>query len=171
MSTSEQKHQATPTTPRPERAAAGEYGEGAPHEATGVGPRNPNTSDQKLNDRHEQPDEYGNVARGRYGVHGYSSSPSRPQTRASGTGAMRLAAAGENPESAAPDHDDQLRELIRQRLTEDPALDASDVRVEVHNGRVTLAGTTSSTRSKAEIEQTVENCGVLEVDSQLRPLR
>lgn len=61
--------------------------------------------------------------------------------------------------------------MIRQRLTEDPALDATDVRVEVHNGRVTLEGTTTSTGSRAEIEQTVENCGVLEVDNQLRPLR
>jgi hypothetical protein len=130
MSTSERKHhQATPSAPRPERAAAGEYGEGRPHQATGVGPRNPKTPEQKRNDRHGQPDEYGNAQL-----------------------------------------DDQLRELIRQRLTEDPLLDASDVRVEVHNGRVTLAGTATNTRSRAEIEQTVENCGVLEVDNQLRPL-
>jgi osmotically-inducible protein OsmY len=78
--------------------------------------------------------------------------------------------AGGNPASGAIEHDDQLRELIRQRLTEDPLLDATDVRVEVHNGRVTLAGTATSTRSRAEIEQMVENCGVLEVDNQLRPL-
>jgi len=55
-------------------------------------------------------------------------------------------------------------------LTEDPALDATDVTIDVHEGRVTLAGTVTSTRSKTEIEQTVENCGALEVDNQLRAL-
>jgi len=170
MSTSEQKHQARPTAPQSERTAAGEYGEGGPHEATGVGPRNPKTPEQRLSDWHGPPDEYGNVARGRYGVHGYSGSPSRPQADASEARTARVATAGENAGSAAAEHDDQLRELIRQRLTEDPLLDASDVRVEVHHGRVTLAGTATSTRSRAEIEQTVENCGVLEVDNQLRPL-
>jgi osmotically-inducible protein OsmY len=66
--------------------------------------------------------------------------------------------------------DDQLRELIRQRLTEDPALDATDVSLEVRDGRVTLAGTVASARVSSEIEQTVENCGALEVDNQLRVL-
>jgi osmotically-inducible protein OsmY len=117
MSTSERKHLARPTAPRPKRAAAG-----------------------------------------------------HPQTDASEARSARVATTGENSASAAAEHDDQLRELVRQRLTEDPSLDASDVRVEVHNGRVTLAGTATSTRSRAEIEQTVENCGVLEVDNQLRPL-
>ena len=70
----------------------------------------------------------------------------------------------------AIDCDDQLRELIRQRLTEDPTLDASDVSLEVRGGRVRLEGTVASAGASSEIEQTVENCGALEVDNQLRAL-
>jgi BON domain len=114
---------------------------------------------------------YGEGGLSRYGVHGDGSFPGRPPSDASQASAMQPATAGADPASVAMEHDDQLRELIRQRLTEDPLLDATDVRVKVHNGRVTLAGTATSTRSKAEIEQTVENCGVLEVDNQLRALR
>ncbi len=55
-------------------------------------------------------------------------------------------------------------------MTEDPSLDATEVTVEVQQGRVTLAGTVTNSRVKAEIEQTVENCGAREVDSQLRAL-
>src|SRR6185437_1317655 len=61
--------------PAPHRFVAGEYGEGAEHEASGVGPRNPKSASQTLNDQPANPDPYGNVAPGRYGVHGYSSSP------------------------------------------------------------------------------------------------
>lgn len=96
MSTSEQKHQATPTAPR-QRSAAGEYGAGGPHEATGIGPRNPKAPEQRLNARHGQPDEYGNVARGRYGVRGSSSSPSRPQTDASEARAAPVATPARAP--------------------------------------------------------------------------
>jgi osmotically-inducible protein OsmY len=71
---------------------------------------------------------------------------------------------------ASLERDDQLRELVRQRLTEDPTLDASDVRIDVRDGRVRLAGTVTSARARREIEQTVENCDAREVDNQLRPL-
>jgi len=149
MSTSDRPREEAPPARAAEHCPAGEYGEGAPHKATGVGPRNPRTSEQRLNDQPGHSDSYGNVAPGRYGVDGYSGSPGQPQ---------------------APARDDQLRELIRQRLTEDPSLDASDVTVEVHDGRAILAGTVASGRLKAEIEQTVENCGAAEVDNQLRAL-
>jgi osmotically-inducible protein OsmY len=74
------------------------------------------------------------------------------------------------PTRASVEYDDQLRELIRQRLTEDPALDASDIRIEVRTGRVILVGTVADAGASSEIEQTVENCGALEIDNQLRPL-
>lgn len=166
MSTPDQK---PPSSPAPARGrSAGEYGEGGAHEATGVGPRNPDTPQQKLNDQPGPPDTYGNVEPGRYGVHGYSGSRGHVQAHAAEAGASRDApCAHHSPPGAS---DDQLRELIRQRLTEDPALDASDISVEVSDGRVTLAGTVASARARSEIEQTVENCGALEVDNQLRAL-
>lgn len=170
MSKSERESGARPAAPAPERFVAGEYGEGASHEATGVGPRNPNTPPQRLNDQPGQPDPYGNVAPGRYGADGYSSSPGHPQAYAPEARGPRVAVPERACAGAAAERDDQLRELIRQRLTEDPTLDAGDVSIEVQAGRVSLTGTVASARLRAEIEQTVENCGALEIDNQLRAL-
>jgi hypothetical protein len=166
-----QKHP-TAAVPARERVGAGEYGEGAPHEATGVGPRTPGASEQRLNDQPGHADTYGNVAPGRYGVHGYSSSPGHPNAGASEAVPARGQSSGREGASASAcaERDDQLRELIRQRLTEDPTLDASDIRIEVQGGRVTLVGTVASAPARAEIEQTVENCGAAEIDNRLRPL-
>ena len=170
MSAADQKPGRTSSKRSSKRFAAGEYGEGAAHETTGVGPRNPETPDQKLNDQPGQPDSYGNVAPGRYGVHGYSGSAGHPLSSAPEARGPRVLIPAPPRESARVERDAQLRELIRQRLTEDPALDASDVSIEVRDGRVSLAGTVASARARAEIEAAVENCGALEVDNQLRAL-
>ena len=155
--------------PTPHRFVAGEYGEGAEHEATGVGPRNPKSASQTLNDQPANPDPYGNVAPGRYGVHGYSSSPGHPGAYAPEARGPRVAAPSDPlPDQRAEPADEQLQELIRQRLTEDPTLDAGDVTIEVRAGRVTLSGTVESARTRTEIEQTVENCGALEIENNLR---
>ena len=63
--------------------------------------------------------------------------------------------------------DDRLRELIRERLTEDPALDAADVMLDVKDGRVTLTGSVNSERMRDVVEQCVENCGARAVLNRL----
>jgi osmotically-inducible protein OsmY len=67
-----------------------------------------------------------------------------------------------------PLSDERLRELIRERLTEDPEIDADDVTLEVQAGTVTLQGSVPSERSRDVIEQCVENCGARAVNNQLR---
>lgn len=65
--------------------------------------------------------------------------------------------------------DERLREMICERLTDDPRVDASDVQVEVQDKIVKLTGFVSDRRSKYEIEDVVEHCGgVKDIDNQLR---
>lgn len=65
--------------------------------------------------------------------------------------------------------DDRLREMICERLTDDPRIDASDVHIEVKDKIVKLTGTVSDRRSKYEIEDVVERCGgVKDIDNQVR---
>lgn len=65
--------------------------------------------------------------------------------------------------------DERLREMICERLTDDPRIDASDVNVEVKDKVVKLTGFVSDRRSKYEIEDVVEHCGgVKDIDNQVR---
>ncbi|HEX4024117.1 MAG TPA: BON domain-containing protein [Steroidobacteraceae bacterium] len=128
----------------PHRHQAGEYGEGDEQQATGVGPRSPQAAPQVLNDERGYTDSYGNVAPGRYGVDGYSGSPGYP---------------------GPPD--ERLRELICERLTEDPDIDAGDITVTVSGGKVTLSGTVATRHIRTEVEQCVENCGAREIQNDL----
>jgi BON domain len=65
--------------------------------------------------------------------------------------------------------DERLKELICERLTDDPRIDASDVTVEVSQRVVKLRGTVDDRRTKYEIEELVERCGgVRDIDNQLR---
>jgi osmotically-inducible protein OsmY len=65
--------------------------------------------------------------------------------------------------------DARLLELICERLTEDPHVDASEVSVQVANKEVTLTGTVNDRWSKYHIEEIVEDCGgVREIHNQLR---
>lgn len=141
------------------RQRAGEYGEGPAQEATGVGPRRADAEPQVLDDRPGNPDNYGNVAPGLYGAHGYSGQPGDPSHFAASPPAKRV---------SEPLADERLRELIRERLTEDPEIDADDVTLEVQAGTVTLLGSVPSERSRDVIEQCVENCGARAVHNQLR---
>lgn len=65
--------------------------------------------------------------------------------------------------------DERLREIICERLTDDPRIDATDVHIEVKDKVVKLTGTVSDRRSKYEIEDIVEHCGsVKDIDNQVR---
>jgi hypothetical protein len=161
-----------------QRHQAGEYGEGASQEATGVGPRRANAEPQVLDDRPGNPDNYGNVAPGAYGTEGYTGEPGHPahyvgetgvssargQPRADSDGADN----GDGNATGDALSDERLRELIRERLTEDPGLDAADVMLEVRGGSVTLTGSVESERTRDVVEQCVENCGARAVHNHLR---
>ena len=171
------------------RPAAGEYGEGASHESTGVGPRRAGAEPQVLNDRPGYPDNYGNVASGLYGAHGYTGEPGHPSAYAADSGVpgatgVPRADSTRDASSDAPDaadgvagadsaaastrlSDDRLRELIRERLTEDPEIEAADVTIEVQGGSVTLKGSVNNERTRDVVEQCVENCGALAVHNHL----
>jgi osmotically-inducible protein OsmY len=65
--------------------------------------------------------------------------------------------------------DERLKEMICERLTDDPRIDASDVTVEVNQGIVRLTGAVDERRTKYQIEDLIERCGgVQDVDNQLR---
>jgi len=65
--------------------------------------------------------------------------------------------------------DERLREIICERLTDDPWIDASDVSIEVSNKTVRLTGSVNNRQTKYEIEELIErSTNVREIDNQLR---
>jgi hypothetical protein len=65
--------------------------------------------------------------------------------------------------------DERLREMICERLTDDPRIDASEVHIEVKDKVVKLTGHVPDRRTKYEIEDVVEHCGgVKDIDNQVR---
>ncbi len=68
--------------------------------------------------------------------------------------------------------DARLREIICERLLEDPYIDASDVVVEVANGEVALSGSVGERWVKYQIEELVErSTGTREIHNRLRVQR
>lgn len=67
--------------------------------------------------------------------------------------------------------DDRLKEMLCERLREDPDIDASDISISVQGGRVTLDGTVDSRRTKNLAEDAAEQLGVEEVQNNLRVQR
>lgn len=64
--------------------------------------------------------------------------------------------------------DERLKELISERLREDPHIDPSEVTVSVQGGKITLDGTVDSRQAKNAIEDIAEQFGVEEVQNNLR---
>lgn len=68
--------------------------------------------------------------------------------------------------------DERIQEEVCERLTRDPAIDASDTEVRVAGGEVTLTGQVDSRRTKRLVEDVVDRCsGVVDVANQLRIAR
>lgn len=67
--------------------------------------------------------------------------------------------------------DERLKEMICERLREDPDIDPSEVTISVQGGRVTLEGTVDSRHSKNAIEDVAEQFGVQDVQNNLRVQR
>ncbi|HEY7640294.1 MAG TPA: BON domain-containing protein [Steroidobacteraceae bacterium] len=64
--------------------------------------------------------------------------------------------------------DERLLERICERLSDDPHIDASDIEVEVKDQAATLRGSVIDRRTKYEVEELVDGCGVREIHNQLR---
>jgi len=65
--------------------------------------------------------------------------------------------------------DDRLKEIICEKLTDDPMIDASEINVEVTSQVVKLTGTVDDRSTKYEVEELIERCGgVKDIDNQLR---
>lgn len=67
--------------------------------------------------------------------------------------------------------DERLKELICERLRDDPEIDPSEVTISVQGGKVTLEGTVESRHAKNAIEDVAEQFGVQEVQNNLRVQR
>jgi BON domain len=65
--------------------------------------------------------------------------------------------------------DDRLKEMISERLSDDPNIDASEITIAVSGGVVKLTGTIDSRAEKYQVEELIERCGgVKDIDNQLR---
>jgi hypothetical protein len=65
--------------------------------------------------------------------------------------------------------DDRLKEVICEKLTDDPMIDASEISVEVTSQIVKLTGTVDDRGTKYDVEELIERCGgVKDIDNQLR---
>lgn len=65
--------------------------------------------------------------------------------------------------------DDRLKELVCERLTDDPRIDASNITVDVTGQTVKLTGSVDARHTKYQVEELVERLGgVKDIDNQLR---
>ena len=64
--------------------------------------------------------------------------------------------------------DERVKEMLCERLHDDPEIDASEVTVSVQGGKVTLEGTVDSRRTKNAIEDVAEQIGSQDVQNNLR---
>lgn len=113
---------------------------------------------------------------GRTGDGGVSQQTGGMQGGTSGGGVFGGPQAGGQAKRRGPKNyqrsDERLRELISDRLIEDPHIDSSEVSVEVKDGEVTLTGTVDDRRTKYQIEELVEQIhGVRDVDNRVRVKR
>ena len=64
--------------------------------------------------------------------------------------------------------DERMKEMLCERLHDDPEIDASEVTVTVQGGKITLEGTVDSRRTKNAIEDVAEQLGPQDVQNNLR---
>jgi BON domain-containing protein len=67
--------------------------------------------------------------------------------------------------------DERIKEMLCERLRDDPAIDPSEVTITVQGGVITLEGTVDSRQTKNAIEEIAEQFGTQDVQSNLRVQR
>lgn len=121
------------------------------------------------NERGGSSGSYENYGRSRYGAQsGYGRDYGEPSgTRygygqdyheTTGSAGMQGEYRGRGPKGYQRS-DERLKEMICERLTDDPRIDASEVTIEVKGKVVKLSGSVQDRRTKYEIEEVVESCG------------
>lgn len=111
---------------------------------------------------------HGGFGSGAYG--GYAESASGD--RGSGAYGRPRGRPGEDFRGRGPKNyvrsDERLREEINERLTADPQIDASEIDVDVQQGRVVLKGFVDRRQTRYRVEDLAEACGAQDIDNQLR---
>lgn len=96
-----------------------------------------------------------------YGSQGYAGGPQGYGAR--GMGEHR----GKGPKGYQRS-DERIKELLCERLRDDPEIDPSEVTITVQGGKITLEGTVDSRLTKNAIEEVAEQFGTQDVESNLR---
>lgn len=149
------------TNPAYESGEGGGYGSGEYGRGSQPGWGSP----QEYGSQQRYGSQYGSQYGSGYGSSegGYGSSGSSGLTNW-GRGSQR----GKGPKGYERS-DDRLKEVICERLSDDPDIDASEISINVTGGTVKLTGTVDSRADKYSVEEMVANCsGVKDVDNQLR---
>ena len=121
-------------------------------------------SDYGWNEPYGEGQQYGQ--RGEYGGMSGSGSTGTRAYGGSGMGQHR----GKGPKGFQRS-DERIKELICERLSDDPEIDPSEVTVNVVSGKITLEGTVDSRRTKNAIEDIAEQFGIQDVQNNLRVQR
>jgi hypothetical protein len=138
------------------------------------GPYGPSESYGREDEGYGNPSQYSAHESGRFrGV-----SRGRPRQSMYGAGSAWTSESGMTGESRGPHRgkgpkgytrsDERLKEIVSERLMDDPDIDASDITIEVAGQTVTLSGTVESRPIKYQVEELIENCGVEDVVNNLR---
>src|SRR3954464_5160653 len=67
--------------------------------------------------------------------------------------------------------DQRIKELLSERLRDDPHIDPSEVSITVQGGKITLEGTVDSRQAKNAIEDIADQFGTQEVQNNLKVQR
>lgn len=122
--------------------------------------RNSNEMESPSRYRREEP-YYGNLSE-------YDRSFRTPFPESGANRDMRGVHSGKGPRNYARS-DDRIREIVCDRLCDDPYVDASDIDVQVNNCEVILSGTVENRASKRRAEEVVERLRfVTHVENRLR---
>jgi hypothetical protein len=100
-----------------------------------------------------------------YGSQGYGSQGSGSYQGIGGSGMGQHR--GKGPKGYQRS-DERIKELVCERLRDDPNIDPSDVTVTVQGGKITLEGTVDSRQTKNAIEEVAEQFGTQDVQNNLR---
>jgi BON domain len=127
--------------------------------------------DSNANDPRGNSGSFSNYGRSEYGAQSsYGRSYGNDEGRSRNSGSQqdwRESHRGRGPKGYART-DERLHELICERLTDDPRIDASEIHVEVKEQTVKLTGSVPDRRTKYAVEDLVEHCGAKDIDNQLR---
>jgi osmotically-inducible protein OsmY len=105
---------------------------------------------------------------GSYGSQGGWREPSgEGQQYGSSSGSSQGQHRGKGPKNYQRS-DERVKEMLCERLHDDPEIDASEVTVSVQGGKITLEGTVDSRRTKNAIEDVAEQMGSQDVQNNLR---